>query len=64
MMRESLRELYGVEGSLLRAVSALSGGGCCVLRFRAVAVGLSDAGLGADRPRAALDGRAAAHLRR
>ena len=33
-----------------------------VARFRPVALGLPDAGLGADRPRAALDDRAALHL--
>ena len=58
MMRQSLRELYGLEGSLCEQYLVfwrrIAG-----RRFRAVAVGLPDAGLDPDRPRAALDGRAA-----
>ena len=56
MMREALRELYGLQGGLRRAVPRLLAARAG-RRLRAVAVGLSDAGLGADRPRAALDGR-------
>ena len=63
MMRQSLRELYGLEGSLweqyLGFWRRVAG-----RRFRPVAVGLSDAGLDADRARAALDHRAAAGLDR
>ena len=56
MMRQSLRELYGLEGGLCEQYLAfwrrVAG-----RRFRPVAVGLPDAGLGPDRARAAVDGR-------
>ena len=62
MMRQSLRELYGLEGSLCEQYSC-SGSGSLRRRFRPVAVGVPDAGLGADRARAALDRRAADRCR-
>ena len=44
-MRQSLRELYGVEGTLASSTQLLDAASSG--RFRAVAVGLPDAGLGA-----------------
>ena len=48
MMRQSLRELYGLQGGLSAPVSGVLETHAA-RRFRAVAVGLSDAGLDADR---------------
>ena len=57
MMRQSLRELYGLGGSLWGQYvvfwKRIAG-----RRFRPFAVGLPDAGLGPDQPRFAVDDRA------
>ena len=61
LMRRSLKALYGLEGSLgeqyARLLAPRAG-----RRFRALAVGLSHAGLGPDRAGAALDGGVAGRL--
>ena len=62
MMRQSLKELYGLRrraGRAVRRLLAPRRG----RRFRPLAVGLPDAGLDPDRPRAALDGGAAGRSR-
>ena len=60
-MRISLRELYGLEGSPVEQYRGVLEADPA-RRFRTVAVGLSDPGRDPDRPRAALDRRAAGGL--
>ena len=63
VLRESLRVLYGADGSLLRAVPRLLGPGPH-RRLRPLALGLSDAGDDDHPQRAAVDGGPPDHSRR